>query len=85
MVKGLARRVVVVKAPDRRLFEEAIFILREDADRGLSAQDIVEQARGVAAEYAKSSEKKRMLPGPALYVLVASLSCLAGYALGAWL
>lgn len=31
MVKGSTRQVVVVKAPDAKLFEQAIFILREDA------------------------------------------------------
>ncbi len=85
MVKGLSKRVVVVKSPDKRVFEEAIFILREDADAGLSAQDIVAQARGIAADYAKTSAKSGRLPRPALYFLVGSLSCLLGYALGAWL
>ena len=82
MVKGLAKRVVVVKSPDKRVFEEAIFILREDADAGLSAQDIVAQARGIAAQYAKTAAQEKKLPRPALYFLIASLSCLAGYVLG---
>lgn len=30
MVKGVSRRVIVVDSPDRRYFEEAIFILRND-------------------------------------------------------
>ena len=28
MVKGVSRRVIVVKSPDPRLFEQAIFLLR---------------------------------------------------------
>ena len=41
MVKGMARRVVVVKSPDKRVFEEAIFILRDDAlrDSGVTAEE----------------------------------------------
>ena len=29
MVKGIARRVVVVKSPDPKVFDEAIFLVRE--------------------------------------------------------
>ena len=39
MVKGINKRVIVVKAPDPRLFEQAIFIMREDAfAEGVSAE-----------------------------------------------
>ena len=31
MVKGVSRQVILVRSPDRKLFEQAIFILREDA------------------------------------------------------
>ena len=31
MVKGNTRQVIVVKSPDPKLFEQAIFLLREDA------------------------------------------------------
>ena len=49
MVKGISRRVVVVDAPDRRLFEQAIFILRNDAaGDGLTSRELVEEARRVA-------------------------------------
>ena len=30
MVKGISRQVIVVSSPDRKLFEQAIFIIRED-------------------------------------------------------
>ena len=32
MVKGVSRQVIVVKSPDPKLFEQAIFILRTDAE-----------------------------------------------------
>ncbi|MBQ2896017.1 MAG: translation initiation factor 2 [Oscillospiraceae bacterium] len=53
MVKGLSRRVIVVKAPDERIFEQAIFIIREDyaAQSGLSESDLLAQARCAADEY----------------------------------
>ena len=31
MVKGISRQVIVVNSPDKQLFDQAIFILREDA------------------------------------------------------
>lgn len=53
MVKGMARRIVLVKSPDKRIFEEAIFILREDALResGVTAEDILTEACRVARQY----------------------------------
>jgi hypothetical protein len=39
MVKGVSRQVIVVQPPDRKLFEQAIFILRDDAPR----QEITEE------------------------------------------
>ena len=32
MVKGVSRQVIVVKSPDPKLFEQAIFILKADAE-----------------------------------------------------
>lgn len=68
MVKGVTRRVVVVKSPDKRLFEEAIFILSEDALRagGITAEDIVSEACTVASTYVRRNAaigaRKYLLP-----------------------
>ena len=32
MVKGVSRQVILVHSPDKKLFEQAIFILRDDAE-----------------------------------------------------
>lgn len=54
MIKGINRRVIVVKSPDRRFFEEAIFIVREGiiGQGGVTADQVVEEARRVADSYA---------------------------------
>ena len=53
MVKGISRRVVVVDSPDQRFFEQAIFIVRNDAaGEGVTSKDLVEEARRVAKNYA---------------------------------
>ena len=44
MVKGISRRVVVVDSPDQRFFEQAIFIVRNDAaGEGVTARELVEE------------------------------------------
>ena len=53
MVKGISRRVVVIDSPDQRYFEQAIFLVRNDAaGQGVTAQEVVEEARRVARNYA---------------------------------
>jgi len=52
MVKGISRRVVVVDSPDQRFFEQAIFIVRNDAaGEGVTSRELVEEARRVARNY----------------------------------
>ncbi len=55
MVKGVARRVIVVRSPDRRLFEQAIFIIKEDAflTEGVTAEQVVAEAQRVADGYVR--------------------------------
>lgn len=54
MVKGVSKRVVVVRSPDPKLFEQAIFIVREDAlTGGVTAEDVVREARQVAGRYVR--------------------------------
>ena len=71
MVKGISKRVVVVDAPDQRFFEQAIFILRNDAAReGVTSRELVEEARRVAQDYAGGGRRKRDRLTPALYTLL---------------
>ena len=51
MVKGTNRHVIVVRSPDPRVFEEAIFVLREEYLRGRRAEQAMEEARRTAADY----------------------------------
>ena len=55
MVKGVARRVIVVKSPDPKLFEQAIFIVKEDAlvGDGVSADQVLAEAQQVADRYVR--------------------------------
>ncbi|MCD8146968.1 MAG: translation initiation factor 2 [Clostridiales bacterium] len=53
MVKGISRRVIVVRSPDPRFFEQAIFLMKEDAlhAQGVTAEQVVNEARQAAAGY----------------------------------
>jgi len=78
MVKGISRRVVVVDSPDRRYFEQAIFIVRNDAaGEGVSSRELVEEARRVAQEYAGGSGLKKRLNQipPVLWSLTGAGAC----------
>ena len=50
MVKATSPRVIVVDSPDTELFEQAIFIVRNDAmnRNGVTAQRLVDEACRVA-------------------------------------
>ena len=63
MVKGTSRRVIVVDSPDTDLFEQAIFIVRNDvlSDRGVTAQMLVDEACRVARSYARTHMPRRQI------------------------
>lgn len=54
MVKGTSRRVIVVDSPDPELFEQAIFIVKNEAFRreGVTPQQVLGEACRVARGYA---------------------------------
>ena len=43
MVKGVSKQVIVVHSPDPKLFEQAIFILKENA-RGVTDEELLKEA-----------------------------------------
>ena len=43
MVKGISKQVIVVQSPDPKLFEQAIFILRPDA-QGVTDEQLLKEA-----------------------------------------
>ena len=66
MVKGISKRIIVVKSPDPRIFEQAIFIVREDymGQTGVSQAQLLRQARQAAGSYLNPGMNKpaRVLP-----------------------
>ncbi len=65
MVKGISRRVIVVDSPDPQLFEQAIFIVRNEAATGgggVTSQQLVDQAVRVARNYARTHGGGTVVP-----------------------
>ena len=52
MVKGISRQVIVVHAPEPKLFEQAIFIVSGEAEHGVgSADEMLNLASQLASRY----------------------------------
>ena len=65
MVKGTSRRVIVVDSPDPKLFEQAIFIVRNDAftQEGVTSQQVLGEACRIARGYAPARPESRPCGG----------------------
>lgn len=62
MVKGISRQVIVVQSPDPKLFEQAIFILRDDAvEQGVTDEMLLKEARQAIHGQMKSGKKRRLI------------------------
>ena len=48
MVKGITRQVIVIQSPDPKLFEQAIFILKDNAvGEGITDEILLKEAKQV--------------------------------------
>ena len=58
MVKGISRQVIVVDTPEPKLFDQAIFILKDDAvGEGITDEALLKEAK----QSIRMPEKKRYL------------------------
>ena len=48
MVKGISKQVIMVHSPDPKLFEQAIFILKDEAvEKGITEEDLLKEAQSL--------------------------------------
>ena len=84
LVKGTSRRVIVVDSPDPKLFEQAIFIVKNEAfTKGVTSQQVLGEACRIAQCYA--ARQSRPLPfwqRVPRWGLIAAAAVLAGIAAG---
>ena len=62
MVKGISRQVIVVRSPDPKMFEQAIFILR-DGQQGITDEALLKEANRLIGKQ-HSRKKAYMAAGP---------------------
>ena len=64
MVKGVSRQVIVVQSPGEELFEQAIFILKDDAvGKGITDEMLLREAQK-AIRGGSGKKRKLWLYGP---------------------
>lgn len=79
-IRGLSRRVIVLPSPDKRIFQEAVFILRDDYLRaeGISRRALLQQARACAEDYlARCIPAPKLSPGMICMLAVAAAQAAA--------
>ena len=66
MVKGISRQVIVVHAPEPKLFEQAIFILKDEAvgKEGVTDDLLLQEAEKLIRASCDGKKRKLLLYGP---------------------
>lgn len=79
MVKGISRQVIVVHSPDPKLFEQAIFILKDDVvTQGITDELLLKEAQQAIHGPLKTGKKRRLsMYGPVWAAGGAALTGLA--------
>ena len=60
MVKGISRQVIVVHAPDPKLFDQAIFILKDDMREGITDEALLKEAQKAIQDGDPSVRKRHI-------------------------
>lgn len=78
MVKGISRQVIVVHSPDQKLFEQAIFIIKEDAlgQAGVTDEALLKEADRLIKSSA-GKKRKFLYYGPVWAALGAAVTGIA--------
>lgn len=59
MVKGISRQVIVVQGAEPKLFEQAIFILKDEAvGEGITDEALLKEAEDAIRGYDRSARKR---------------------------
>lgn len=90
MVKGINRQVIVVKSPDPKLFDQAIFLLREDAfsSSGTTPEQVIRQARQAADSYLRKNTvvgRAAARVSPPIWGVLGAVLASAGWVVGLFL
>ena len=75
MVKGISRQVILVQNPDPELFEQAIFILKDEAiAQGVTDEQLLKEAKRLMRSPGKTASRKMLSYGPVWAAMGAALT-----------
>ena len=60
MVKGISRQVIVVESPEPKLFDQAIFILKDNMGEGVTDEALLKEARQIIQSSGTSGRKRHI-------------------------
>lgn len=75
MVKGISRQVIVVHSPDPKLFEQAIFILKDEAvAEGITDEQLLKEAKRLMRSPGSGTSRGFLSGGPVWAAMGAALT-----------
>ena len=84
MVKGISRQVILVDAPEPKLFEQAIFILKEDME-GITDEALLKEARQAIQGQNKSPRKRHIWLYGAFWAAAGALATGTAWLMTVWI
>lgn len=75
MVKGISRQVILVQNPDPKLFEQAIFILKDEAiAQGITDEQLMKEAKALMGLPGRMPSCNLLMKGPVWAAMGAALT-----------
>ena len=84
MVKGISRQVIVVDTPEPKLFEQAIFILKDDME-GVTDEVLLKEAQQIMQSRDKSGSKRHIWLYGAFWAAAGAMATAAVWAATLWI
>lgn len=85
MVKGISRQVIVVQSPEPRLFEQAIFILKENMGEGITDEALLKEARQILRGSENGGKRRHIYRYGAFWSALGALITGAVWLLTVWI
>ena len=84
MVKGISRQVIVLNTPEPKLFEQAIFILKDDME-GVTDEVLLKEAQQMIHSRDKSDRKRHIWLYGAFWAAAGAMATAAVWAATLWI
>ena len=85
MVKGISRQVIVVQAPEPKLFDQAIFILKENMGEGITDEALLKEAQRVIQGSEKGVRKRHIWLYGAFWAAAGTLTTGLAWLMTVWI